>query len=119
MNSREDLVERIRLHEQLSGAGTATTPLAAMLSEGIAIQAGAVNRIGDGQVSLVGGASLDGHLRSATDPRISVSGRRLRCRAGSPAGACHRRVPGRTANYLWASRPRPLGLGLNVTAQRS
>jgi NADH dehydrogenase FAD-containing subunit len=59
INPRPDFVERVRLHEQVAGTGTAATPLTSMLSEGVATRIGTVDKIGDGQVTLSDGPSLD------------------------------------------------------------
>ncbi|MFI2238498.1 NAD(P)/FAD-dependent oxidoreductase [Streptomyces chrestomyceticus] len=59
LNPRADFVERVRLHEQVAGTGAAAVPLASMLSEGIATWVGTVDKIGDGEVALDDGTSLD------------------------------------------------------------
>jgi NADH dehydrogenase FAD-containing subunit len=59
INPRPDFVERVRLHEQIAGTGAAATPLTSMLSAGVATRVGTVDKIGDGQVTLGDGASLD------------------------------------------------------------
>ncbi|WP_030020783.1 NAD(P)/FAD-dependent oxidoreductase [Streptomyces monomycini] len=59
INPRPDFVERVRLHEQVAGTGAAAVPLASMLSEGITVRVGTVDKIADGQVVLGDGASLD------------------------------------------------------------
>lgn len=59
LNPRPDFVERVRLHEQVAGTGAAAVPLASMLSQGIATRVGTVDKIGDGQVALDDGTSLD------------------------------------------------------------
>ncbi|MCL8016255.1 NAD(P)/FAD-dependent oxidoreductase [Streptomyces sp. AS02] len=59
INPRPDFVERVRLHERIAGTGAAASPLTSMLSEGITARLGTVDKIGDGQVTLDDGASLD------------------------------------------------------------
>ncbi|MEV5596658.1 FAD-dependent oxidoreductase [Streptomyces sp. NPDC052496] len=59
VNPRPDFVERVRLHEEIAGTGTAATPLTAMLSAGITTRTGTVDKIGDGQVTLADGTGLD------------------------------------------------------------
>ncbi|MFD0267903.1 NAD(P)/FAD-dependent oxidoreductase [Streptomyces sp. NPDC127106] len=59
VNPRPDFIERVRLHEQVAGTGTAATPLTSMLNERVAARRGTVDKIGDGQVTLDDGASLD------------------------------------------------------------
>ncbi|MEU1850079.1 FAD-dependent oxidoreductase [Streptomyces sp. NPDC019990] len=59
INTHPDFVERVRLHEHIAGTGAAATPLASMLSERVATRVGTVDKIGDGQVTLADGASLD------------------------------------------------------------
>ncbi|MGW6057414.1 NAD(P)/FAD-dependent oxidoreductase [Streptomyces sp. NPDC055189] len=59
INPRPDFVERVRLHEQIAGTGAAATPLASMLGDGVTTRIGTVDKIGYGQVTLEGGASLD------------------------------------------------------------
>ncbi|MEV8314541.1 FAD-dependent oxidoreductase [Streptomyces sp. NPDC059900] len=59
INPRPEFVERVRLHEQIAGTGSAATPLASMLGEGITTRIGTVDKIGDGQVTLDDGTSLD------------------------------------------------------------
>ncbi|MDF0528454.1 FAD-dependent oxidoreductase [Tsukamurella sp. 8F] len=58
VNPRAEFVERVRLHQQIAGSGSATTPLADMLCEGIDVHVGSVDKIGDGEVSLDDGTSL-------------------------------------------------------------
>jgi NADH dehydrogenase FAD-containing subunit len=59
VNPRPDFVERVRLHEQVAGTGTAATALTSMLRDGITVRVGAVGKIGDGSVVLDDGAALD------------------------------------------------------------
>lgn len=59
VNPRPDFVERVRLHEQLAGSGTAATPLSQVLGAGITARVAGVDKIGDGVVTLDGGGSLD------------------------------------------------------------
>jgi NADH dehydrogenase FAD-containing subunit len=58
VNPRADFVERVRLHQQITGTGIAATPLTSMLRDGIAVHVGSVDKIGDGEVSLADGAVL-------------------------------------------------------------
>ncbi|MEV0059438.1 FAD-dependent oxidoreductase [Nocardia sp. NPDC050718] len=58
VNPRPDFVERVRLHEQLAGTGSAATPLAEMLGAGIATRVAGVDKIGDGAVTLDDGTTL-------------------------------------------------------------
>ncbi|MGP3987303.1 NAD(P)/FAD-dependent oxidoreductase [Streptomyces sp. 3N207] len=59
INPRPDFVERVRLHEQVAGTSAAATPLTSMLREGITTRLDTVDKIGDGQVALGDGSSLD------------------------------------------------------------
>ncbi|MFD3746026.1 NAD(P)/FAD-dependent oxidoreductase [Nocardia sp. NPDC058633] len=59
VNPRGDFIERVRLHEQIAGSGTATRPLGEMLRDGIAIETASVDKIGDATVTLDDGRSLD------------------------------------------------------------
>ncbi|WP_030265283.1 NAD(P)/FAD-dependent oxidoreductase [Streptomyces violens] len=59
VNPRPEFVERVRLHEQVAGTGVAATPLASMLREGVDVRVGVVDKIGDGQVTLDDGGSVD------------------------------------------------------------
>ncbi|OYD61286.1 NAD(P)/FAD-dependent oxidoreductase [Rhodococcus sp. OK302] len=59
VNPRPTFVERVRLHEQISGTGEAATPLASMLAKGITVRVGDVEKIVDGNVTLAGGGGLD------------------------------------------------------------
>ncbi len=59
VNPRADFVERVRLHQQIAGTGSAATPLTSMLAETIHTVLGSVNKIGDGSLTLEDGASLD------------------------------------------------------------
>ncbi|MEU1431363.1 FAD-dependent oxidoreductase [Nocardia sp. NPDC005746] len=52
VNPRAEFVERVRLHEQISGTGSAATPLRAMLRDGIGIRVDSVEKIGDGVLTL-------------------------------------------------------------------
>lgn len=58
VNPRPDFVERVRLHEQTCGTGSADTPLTDMLPEGAALVVDRVDKIGDGALTLAGGGSL-------------------------------------------------------------
>ncbi|MFE3291642.1 NAD(P)/FAD-dependent oxidoreductase [Rhodococcus sp. NPDC059234] len=58
VNPRSDFVERVRLHQQIAGSGTAATPLTEMLREGVAVHVGSVDKIGDGAVNLDDGTSI-------------------------------------------------------------
>lgn len=59
VNPRPDFVERVRLHQQIAGTGTAATSLATILSDGISARIGTVDKVGDGTVTLADGESLD------------------------------------------------------------
>ncbi|MGW6728806.1 NAD(P)/FAD-dependent oxidoreductase [Nocardia sp. NPDC055029] len=59
VNPRPDFVERVRLHEQLAGTGTAASPLADMLAPAIATRVAGADKIGDGTVTLDDGTALD------------------------------------------------------------
>ncbi|MGV9834200.1 NAD(P)/FAD-dependent oxidoreductase [Nocardia niigatensis] len=58
VNPRSEFIERVRLHEEIAGTGAAATPLAAMLSDGIALRTGSVRKVGDGVVTLDDGETL-------------------------------------------------------------
>ena len=47
VNPRPDFVERVRLHQQLAGTGTAATPLAEMLRDGVGSRTATVRKVGD------------------------------------------------------------------------
>ncbi|MER6029898.1 FAD-dependent oxidoreductase [Streptomyces sp. NPDC001851] len=59
INPRPDFVERVRLHEQIAGTGTARTPLTSMLREGVVTRLDTVDKISDGEVALGDGSRLD------------------------------------------------------------
>jgi len=59
INPRPDFVERVRLHQQIAGTGKAATPLSEMLRDGIRSRLAAVDKIGDGSVTLDMGETLD------------------------------------------------------------
>ncbi|MFD0855699.1 FAD-dependent oxidoreductase, partial [Actinomadura adrarensis] len=59
INPRPEFVERVRLHQQAAGTGKAATPLAKMLHEGVRSRTAAVEKIGDGSVTLGDGEVLD------------------------------------------------------------
>lgn len=59
VNPRGDFIERVRLHEQLAGSGTAARPLTEMLRDGITVATASVDKIGDGALTLDDGRSLD------------------------------------------------------------
>ncbi|WP_410870508.1 NAD(P)/FAD-dependent oxidoreductase [Nocardia sp. A7] len=59
VNPRDDFIERVRLHEQIAGSGTAARPLAEMLADGIALETASVDKIGDGTITLDCGRNLD------------------------------------------------------------
>lgn len=59
INPRPDFVERVRLHQQIAGTGSAATPLTSMLRDGITSRVGTVDKIGDGTVALEDGESVD------------------------------------------------------------
>lgn len=58
INPRPEFVERVRLHQQIAGTGTADTPLTDILSAGIHSQVGSVDKIGDGSLVLEDGSAL-------------------------------------------------------------
>ncbi|MFE3319968.1 NAD(P)/FAD-dependent oxidoreductase [Nocardia sp. NPDC059195] len=58
VNPRGDFIERVRLHEQVAGSGTAARPLTEMLTAGIALETASVDKIGDGDVTLDNGRIL-------------------------------------------------------------
>ncbi|WP_446225867.1 NAD(P)/FAD-dependent oxidoreductase [Nocardia sp. IBHARD005] len=58
INPRGEFVERVRLHEQIAGSGTAARPLTEMLRAGIAVETASVDKIGDGVVTLDDGRTL-------------------------------------------------------------
>ena len=58
INPRPEFVERVRLHEELAGSGSAATPLAGMLTAGITTRIGAVEKVGEGEVLLANGDHL-------------------------------------------------------------
>ncbi|MFC4125548.1 NAD(P)/FAD-dependent oxidoreductase [Nocardia rhizosphaerae] len=59
VNPRQEFVERVRLHEQLAGSGSAARPLGDMLADGITCHLGTVDKIGDGAVTLDDGRAFD------------------------------------------------------------
>jgi NADH dehydrogenase FAD-containing subunit len=59
VNPRPDFVERVRLHEQIAGTGTAATPLTSMLRKGVATRLATVDEISDEEVVLGDGSRLD------------------------------------------------------------
>ncbi|MET9605926.1 FAD-dependent oxidoreductase [Streptomyces sp. NPDC006512] len=59
INPRPDFVERVRLHQQIVGSAAVATPLTSMLRAGIGSKVAAVDRIGDGHVTLDDGTSVD------------------------------------------------------------
>lgn len=59
VNPRPDFVERVRLHQQLAGTGSAATPLSEMLRDGVRTRQAVIEKIGDGVVVLEGGGTLD------------------------------------------------------------
>ncbi|WP_336085769.1 NAD(P)/FAD-dependent oxidoreductase [Nocardia sp. SSK8] len=59
VNPRPDFIERVRLHQELAGSGSAATPLSEVLAPGIATYLGAVGKIGDGALVLDDGTELD------------------------------------------------------------
>lgn len=58
INARPDFVERVRLHQQIAGTGDAATPLTEQLHPRIRLVIGAVEKIGDGELSLADGTAL-------------------------------------------------------------
>ncbi len=59
INPRPDFIERVRLHEQIAGSGTAATPMDAILRDEIHSRVGTVDKIGKGSVTLSDGAHID------------------------------------------------------------
>lgn len=59
VNPRAEFVERVRLHEQIAGTGSAATPLTAMLRDEIALRVGTVDKIGDGVLTVRDGGELE------------------------------------------------------------
>jgi NADH dehydrogenase len=59
INPRPEFVERVRLHQQVAGTGKAATPLSEMLHDGIRSRTAAVEKIGDGSLTLGDGEVLD------------------------------------------------------------
>ncbi|GLX95146.1 FAD-dependent oxidoreductase [Herbidospora sp. NBRC 101105] len=59
VNPRGHFVERVRLHQRVSGTSPAHAPLTSMLRAGITTRIGTVEKIGDGLVTLDDGASLE------------------------------------------------------------
>lgn len=59
VNPRADFVERVRLHQHVAGTGTVATPLAEMLRGGVGVRLAAVEKVGDGGVTLDSGESVD------------------------------------------------------------
>ncbi|WP_066366484.1 NAD(P)/FAD-dependent oxidoreductase [Herbidospora mongoliensis] len=59
INPRGHFVERIRLHQRVSGTSTAQAPLTSMLRDGITARIGSVEKIGDGLVLLDDGSSIE------------------------------------------------------------
>ncbi|MFI6638777.1 NAD(P)/FAD-dependent oxidoreductase [Streptomyces sp. NPDC050504] len=59
VNPRPEFVERVRLHQRVAGTSDAVAPLASMLSGGVELHVGAVDKIGEDSVALEGGGSLD------------------------------------------------------------
>lgn len=58
VNPRPDFIQRVRLHEQLAGTGSAAIPLTEMLRPGITLRVAAADKIGDGTVALDDGTDL-------------------------------------------------------------
>ncbi|MFE1592772.1 NAD(P)/FAD-dependent oxidoreductase [Nocardia sp. NPDC058705] len=59
VNPRGDFIERVRLHEQIAGSGTAARPLTEMLAAGITLETASADKIGDGTVTLDNGRDLE------------------------------------------------------------
>ncbi|MFF0541364.1 NAD(P)/FAD-dependent oxidoreductase [Nocardia thailandica] len=59
VNPRAEFVERVRLHEQTCGTGSAATPLTEMLPASARLVVDSVDKIGDGALTLSGGGTLD------------------------------------------------------------
>ncbi len=58
VNPRSEFIERVRLHEEIAGTGAAATPLTSILSDGISLRTGSVQKVGDGVVALDDGETL-------------------------------------------------------------
>ncbi|EPH46519.1 FAD-dependent oxidoreductase [Streptomyces aurantiacus] len=73
VNPRPDFVERVRLHQHVAGTGKVATPLAEMLRAGVAVRLAAVEKIGDGSVTLDTGESADfDHLVLAVGSTVTA-----------------------------------------------
>ncbi|TCP48561.1 NADH dehydrogenase FAD-containing subunit [Tamaricihabitans halophyticus] len=59
LNARPEFVERVRLHQRIVGSHEASTPLSAMLRDGITARVGVVDKLGAGAAHLADGASLE------------------------------------------------------------
>lgn len=59
VSPRPEFVERVRLHERVVGTGAAALPLSDMLRDGVRARLGAVEKVGDGTVTLDDGAQVD------------------------------------------------------------
>lgn len=59
VNPRRQFIERVRLHEELAGTGSASTLLAHIVRSGINTVASSVDKIGDGTVLLESGETLE------------------------------------------------------------
>ena len=58
VNARPDFVERVRLHQRLAGTGDAGTPLTEMVGDAVTVKVGAVETIGDGELTFTDGSVL-------------------------------------------------------------
>lgn len=59
VNPSAEFVERVRLHELIAGSGAATRPLREVLDERIGLRIAAIEKVGDGVLTLSDGQSLD------------------------------------------------------------
>ncbi|WP_132993859.1 NAD(P)/FAD-dependent oxidoreductase [Gordonia zhaorongruii] len=82
VNPYADFVERVRMHEMITGSGTATRRLSDVLHERVTLRVAVVEKIGDDVVSLSDGTDLDydrliyavGSSRTAPAGTLSVGG---------------------------------------------
>ncbi|WOC11122.1 NAD(P)/FAD-dependent oxidoreductase [Gordonia sp. MP11Mi] len=59
VNPSSEFVERVRLHELIAGSGTATRPLREVLDDRIELRIAAIEKVGDGVLTLADGQSLE------------------------------------------------------------
>ena len=59
VNPSTEFVERVRLHELIAGSGTATQPLRDVLDDRIELRITAIEKVGDGVLTLSNGESLE------------------------------------------------------------